>query len=207
MGRTGSPRGPYRATAAKRAEIVQAAYEVFAANGYQAASLRAIAARAEISHSGLLHHFPSKEALLMAVLAERENDDRGLLRDPPVETLDDLARSLLAVMASYQKTPELIQLWTSVSVSASRTDHPAHDFVVRRYTRWADELAENLERIKARGAIAADVDTNAAAVAIVALAQGLQLRRLTDAKLDPGPPILEVLNGLRDGRRRSNRHE
>lgn len=61
----------------RRAEIVRAALEVIAERGYRGASLSAVAERVGLSQQGLLHYFPTKEALLVAVLAERDQWDTG----------------------------------------------------------------------------------------------------------------------------------
>ena len=60
-------RGSYRGTEEKRARIVAAAFAEFSSGGYESASLRSIAAAAEMSHPGLLHHFPTKNDLVVAV--------------------------------------------------------------------------------------------------------------------------------------------
>ena len=52
----------------RRAEIVRAALEVIAERGYRGASLAAVAERVGLTQQGLLHHFPTKEALLVAVM-------------------------------------------------------------------------------------------------------------------------------------------
>ena len=59
----------------RRAEIVRAALEVIAERGYRGASLAAVAERVGLTQQGLLHHFPTKEALLVAVLKERDQWD------------------------------------------------------------------------------------------------------------------------------------
>ncbi|MBD2891807.1 hypothetical protein amrb99_07140 [Actinomadura sp. RB99] len=51
------PRGPYAKTAARRADIVRAARDGFAEYGFARSSLRDIAERADITHTGLLQHF------------------------------------------------------------------------------------------------------------------------------------------------------
>src|SRR5207302_765868 len=73
-------RGPYATTPARRAEIVRAASASFAEHGYERASLRDIAARANVTHAALLRHFATKDELLLAALAQRDADDSELAR-------------------------------------------------------------------------------------------------------------------------------
>src|SRR4051794_16880530 len=60
---------------AARERVLRAALRAIASNGYQGSSLATIAAGAGLTTAGLLHHFPSKEHLLVAVLAERDRLD------------------------------------------------------------------------------------------------------------------------------------
>jgi AcrR family transcriptional regulator len=49
-------------------KIVQAAHDLFIAQGYHGTSMRAVAAQAEIALGGIYNHFDSKEDLFVAVL-------------------------------------------------------------------------------------------------------------------------------------------
>ena len=62
------PRRRFRDADESRARILAAALAEFAAGGYRGASVAAIAQRAGMSQSGVLRHFPTKEALLTAVI-------------------------------------------------------------------------------------------------------------------------------------------
>ena len=53
-------------------EILHAASDLFAEHGYRGASLALIAERVGMSTPGLLHHFPTKEHLLIDLLALRQ---------------------------------------------------------------------------------------------------------------------------------------
>src|SRR5437762_2821223 len=64
----------------RREQVLQAAMEAFATRGYRGASLASIAAEVGISQPGLLHHFPSKEHLLVGVLELRHEDDSAQVR-------------------------------------------------------------------------------------------------------------------------------
>src|SRR4249920_1985097 len=72
MSQQGAVRGPYAKTAARRQDILDTALEVFAQQGFRGGSLREIADRVGLSQAGVLHHFDSKEALLAAVLEQRD---------------------------------------------------------------------------------------------------------------------------------------
>jgi TetR/AcrR family transcriptional regulator, cholesterol catabolism regulator len=77
-------------TAARRAEILRVAADVFAARGYEAASLTEIAERLGMVKASLYHYFPSKDALLLEVLlgvyrGGREILDRNLAQPGPVD--------------------------------------------------------------------------------------------------------------------------
>ena len=70
-------RGPYAKTAERRQQILDAARQVFASRGYQAGSMREVARVANMGLSTLMHHFNSKEDLLLALLERRDADSPG----------------------------------------------------------------------------------------------------------------------------------
>jgi AcrR family transcriptional regulator len=58
----------------RRDEILDAARDVFAEQGYQKASMRAIARRAGITQAALYYHFKNKEDLLVTLIEQFSND-------------------------------------------------------------------------------------------------------------------------------------
>src|SRR5947199_6684394 len=68
-------RGTYAKGRERREAILAAANDLFAAQGFRGASLSAIAARVGLSEAGVLHHFPSKEHLLLELLDLRHQRD------------------------------------------------------------------------------------------------------------------------------------
>jgi len=62
------PKGDASFTAERKVLILQAAFEVFSNLGFRGGSLAKIAELVGISEAGILHHFKSKDALLIAVL-------------------------------------------------------------------------------------------------------------------------------------------
>lgn len=70
VGADGPVRPPAEPSPGTRERIVQVATHLFHERGYHAASLSEIAKRVGIRKASLYHHFPSKQALLRAVLKD-----------------------------------------------------------------------------------------------------------------------------------------
>ena len=70
-----APRQPRQATTERRAEILRAAANTFGSKGYKNGSLAEVAEQVGITHAGVLHHFGSKEQLLVEVLEYRDKED------------------------------------------------------------------------------------------------------------------------------------
>ncbi len=75
----------------KRAAIVEEAAKLFAARGFDGASLADLASACGMSKSLFYHYYPSKEAILHAVMDEHMEDLLTAVDDQPT---DDPARAL-----------------------------------------------------------------------------------------------------------------
>jgi AcrR family transcriptional regulator len=90
---------------ARRRELLDALIEEFAAGGIGDRSLRDVAAAVGTSHRMLLHHFGSRDDLLVAIVEEVESRQQGLLTELPT----DPAQGFAAMWADLQR-PELRNL-------------------------------------------------------------------------------------------------
>ena len=63
------------ATREKREQILKAAVEIFGNKGSTNGTLADVAEQVGITHAGVLHHFGSKQKLLLEVLAYRDQAD------------------------------------------------------------------------------------------------------------------------------------
>jgi AcrR family transcriptional regulator len=173
------PRGEYAKTPARRQEIIDAAVEVFAAGGFHKGSLRDVAERAGLSQAGLLHHFPSKNHLIEAVLTWR--DDRSRTRFAGRESgLENLRALVDLVEYNQTKTPELVELYAILSGEATAPDHPVHDYFRRRYAWVLAYVGGSFEAMAEAGQLRPGVDSTSASRAVVALMDGLQIQWLYD---------------------------
>ncbi len=181
-----SERG-YAKGRAKRREIIEQAMAMFGEVGYRGASLREVAARCGISHPGLMHHFATKEALLQAVLEHRDREDAAWMADGPggadgpgdAEGVGALRR-MADLMALNATRRGIIELFSVLAAEATWSEHPAHDYFVRRYQHSLATIGRAFAQAGEAGALRPHVDPILAARQLIALMDGLQLQWLYD---------------------------
>ena len=100
----------------RRAQIVQAAFDEFAAKGFRGATIKSIAAAARLQSTALIYwYFPTKEALFQAVLeahapiVQTTLDPGALFAQPPKEALPAIARAFVAT-AAQPRVRQIMQL-------------------------------------------------------------------------------------------------
>jgi AcrR family transcriptional regulator len=156
----------------RRSEILTAAREVFAERGYRGASLAAVAERVGLTQQGVLHYYPSKDALLIEVLRRRDAIDKATDANEPAG-LHDVER-LVAFNATQ---PGIVQSFTVLSAESVTENHPAKPFFVERYrdvrARIADAIREELG-----DELLAGLDAEGAASLLIAVMDGLQVQWL-----------------------------
>ncbi|MEU1724038.1 TetR/AcrR family transcriptional regulator [Actinomadura sp. ATCC 39365] len=175
----------YATGEARKERILAVALLEFAEHGYRGASLARIAERVELSQAGLLHHFRSKERLLLAVLDYRDELDRrrfGPGRDGHEGGGADALRALADVVDHNARVPGLVQLFSVISGEAVTPGHPGHEWARRRYRRLRADVADALRAGVERGEFRAGLDAEAHADRLIAMMDGLQTQWL----IDPG---------------------
>ena len=86
----------------RRQELLDAVVEEFAAHGIGDRSLRDVAAAVGTSHRMLLHHFGSRNELLVAIVGEVERRQRSMMSELPTDPAD-----AIAAMWANLRRPEL----------------------------------------------------------------------------------------------------
>ncbi|MGC9542095.1 TetR/AcrR family transcriptional regulator [Streptomyces sp. UG1] len=177
-------RGPYAKTAEVRRKILQACVDAFGDAGFHGSSTKDIAQRAGISHTGLRHHFPTKEDLLIALLELRAEHSSQLLtelnaRTPETDPLDAL-RGQLAILRENRRSPGMIELHTVLSGEATSPDHPAHNYYVKRYQDIRQHYTRAFTTLAERGDLSAPFPPAQLATMTISLINGLQMQWLYD---------------------------
>lgn len=176
--RPGRPRGVDPAVT--REAVLDAAVDLFGSRGYRGASLAEVAAAAGLSNAGLLHHFPSKEHLLIAVLQRRDEVDArdlDLGRDADLtvwERLDVMVR-LVAVNA---QRPGLVRLYSTVAGEATDAAHPAHGWLTGHLDAVVTDLVTAFDAGKTAGLVSPAAPSERLARTLVAVLDGLQTQWL-----------------------------
>jgi AcrR family transcriptional regulator len=176
---TGRERGGYAKGRERRDAILAAANEVFATRGFRGASLATIAKRVGMSEPGLLHHFASKEELLLELLKLRDqHDDERIAeaRAAHAHVLD----LVLELCRQNEERPGIVRLFTILAAESVDDDHPAHDWFLARYGDRRRQLADGLANAQREGIVDTGLDPQAVASQILAMFDGLQLQWLLD---------------------------
>lgn len=169
----------------KRAILV-AAEELFAASGYRGASLANIAERAGVTQSGLLHHFNSKDDLLVAVLDQHSKVDEALLMKPLGLGGVDVILGLRELIAHNSENRVAVRLFAVLVAESTSVDHPGHDYMRERYDKLRNRMIGALSAGIGRGEIAETIDLEILATTLIALMDGIQLQWIYSAKINMG---------------------
>jgi AcrR family transcriptional regulator len=163
----------------RREELLDAALQVFSLEGYTGASVAKVAAIVGISVAGLLHHFPSKVSLLMAVLDRRDEVSRKLADEVRREnTLTGLLDSLRAINRSNATAPGVVRAFSILNAESLLENQPAWSWFQARYERIHGRMHEQFSELVERGEVRADVDLAKLIQQILAMMDGLQIQWL-----------------------------
>jgi AcrR family transcriptional regulator len=158
------------------ADILDIALELFAARGIRGTSIAAIAARFGITDGAILHHFPTKNALIEAVLeraAERQVDQMTAFVEPGGL---DAIKAMSAWGSVVEETPELTAFSIVLSAEGILDDSPIRDWEQRRYAAILDLAAGLIREGIERGEIRPEVDAEWEASALIAFLDGIRLQ-------------------------------
>ncbi|PZE37125.1 TetR/AcrR family transcriptional regulator [Curtobacterium sp. MCPF17_031] len=117
----------------RRRQIVTEATRLISVAGFNAVSLTDVADACGIRGPSVLHHFPSMNDLLAAVLAYRDEVDST---DPPasnaISTPESVKVFLRGRVLRNLERGQLVRLYVVLGAEAVDPAHPAHQYFVRR---------------------------------------------------------------------------
>jgi AcrR family transcriptional regulator len=114
-----------RNQAARRQRVIRAAMELAAEGGYDLVQMRDVSTRADVALGTIYRYFPSKDALLLAVMVEWLGGlEQRVMRDPPppsAGTVDRIMDVLGRALRSMDREPKL----TAAVIGAMTAGDPA----------------------------------------------------------------------------------
>ena len=123
--------------------IVDAAENVVVEAGASHMTLDAVAARAGVSKGGLLHHFPTKEALLEAMIGrlieKREESRRKILNDLPDSPTRELKAYVLAALARDRKVDRVGAPILAALAHNPKLAQPIREIIKKRYAEFVSK--------------------------------------------------------------------
>jgi AcrR family transcriptional regulator len=162
---------------ARREALVEAAMELWSATGWRGTGITAVAQRAGVTPSGLLHHFGTKENFLLEVLAELDRQTLAHFRaESPGGGLDFL-RLLPEMMRDAEERPGLWRLQLTLQAENLAPDGPAFEHYVRRHRTLHRLFADAVRTGRDRGEIRSDVDPDLVAAQILAFLIGMGVHK------------------------------
>ncbi|MEW1719123.1 TetR family transcriptional regulator [Streptomyces sp. NPDC093109] len=170
---------------AKREEILATALKVIAEHGFGGATLRELADASNLSITGLVHHFGTKEQLLTEVLHRRDEvdaDSYGMDRLP--ETAAAMTERLAALVDRNAAVPGLVTLYSNLLADAAAPEHPSHAYFRERYQQSQELGRASMNHLQERGELPAEVDPDDLAQLMIAAVDGLQLLWQYDKSID-----------------------
>ena len=164
---------------ARRQQILDTSLQLFAAGGYRATSVATVASAVGMTEAGVLHHFPSKDALTLATLIHRDTaapDAEAHVAEPgggleSLRRIPTLAKTLL-------QQPELMRFDAVVQGEAVVEKGPIFEHFRDRLHFIRRALAGMLQEGIRRGELRSDIDIDTVAAEIVAFMGGIQTQWL-----------------------------
>lgn len=175
-----------------RRRVLDAAIACFTRNGFHGTSMQEICKAADMSPGGLYRYFPSKDAMIIAIVEEERAARASLLAC--LENAPGFVAGLTAMgeaLFSGAMPMVCVELGPEISAEASR-----NPVLKAKFDEVEAEMNDAIRvaflAAQSRGEIDPALDVDAALVMINAIGDGLLLRN----RLDPGVPLAAMMPAL-----------
>ena len=182
----------------KAARIVEAMRTSVAARGIAGSTFDHVANEAGVSRGLLHYYFGSKERLLVEVV-RRESDVRIERLEEAIVGAADAEDVLAALVRSFEEWvgdgPAPVMIYEMLTL-AQRNDEIAAQ-LAELGRRVRSHLAGALAPKQDTGVLALRIEPELAAMFLIALADGVMVRRLSEPELDIGPLVEQAIIAAR----------
>lgn len=164
----------------RRKDVIRAARRHIAERGMEGLRVRGVAEAAGINHATLLHYFPSKEAMVRAVVEAIEGEfQRPRLppADHPLTVRERLLREYEDTLLRLKDDPETMVVIIELNLRAHR-DPVVASILTGMYTGWRHYLLSLIKDGVASGEFRQDTDPGEVADTIMVQVKGLAVEAL-----------------------------
>ncbi|MFE5031919.1 TetR/AcrR family transcriptional regulator [Streptomyces sp. NPDC056683] len=179
---------------ATRERIIAAAAELIYEHGAQNTNNEQIREAAGVSGSQLTRHFPTKEALVRAVLAWQADNIVARHQAPELGELDSFA-ALHEWADSYIASQDMLRggcIFGSLAAEVVKAEPSHRDAVADGFERWQALFRRGLSKMRERGELRPEADPAALAHLLTAAFQG---GALLDQAADDSTQLRDALYG------------
>ncbi len=160
---------------ATRTRIISAAAELVFAHGVARTAIEDVQRRADVSASQMYHYFTDKNDLIRAVIAHQTDGILAAQR-PVIDELDSFAalerwRDLLIDLQEQRHCAGGCPIG-SIAAELADDDPNARADLAAGFERWEAPIRAGLARMRARGDLRPDTDTDTLALALLVALQG-----------------------------------
>ena len=162
----------------QRVRLVHSAYGLIAEKGMAGLRIRDVASQVGLNHATLLYYFPTKEALIQAVVTFCVRQFQ-VLQAPrsalPLTAGEHLRLSYLDDLAyQLREAPELFLVLDELLLY-SRRDAAIHSILLESVTNWQHSVESLIQEEITAGRFRQDLDARSAALTLMAFCQGIGL--------------------------------
>ncbi len=185
---------------ARRNQILAAAWECFARNGYHQTTMQDIATEAGLSAGAIYRYYPSKEGVLRACSDRSQEMSRALVEEARSRAEEPID-ALLAIgqtMFSYFYDPMFetatrvdIDIWPEVIRNEELREGRRQELAF-----WRQEVARLLSEGRARGRLRQEVDPEAATILFICAWEGLRHYMLIDSDVFTPERLIEAMRPM-----------
>lgn len=196
---------------ARRQQIIDAALECFARQGFHRTTMQDLVHETGLSFGAIYRYFKTKDEIIEAVADQRHARERDLIsaavRHADLsEVFDQLSRDFLEALDDPKQRKQRrlgIQIW------AEALRNPRMLKLARRGVDEPRQLLGGLIRAaQERGEISSELDPDAAARVIISVFHGFVLQQAWDPRVEIGPyrkVVSELLTAITAGSGREGR--
>lgn len=141
----------------RRARILDQAQRIISERGYNGFGIQELAECCGLTKPGLLHHFGSKEQILLELLRDRDARSEAAIADALTQgnglqvggetPRDRFIRGMRAVVERDIAQPELTRLHAILRAEALSPHHPAHRYFTARAQAKHAAVSEGVETL------------------------------------------------------------